>query len=186
MKYQEKSGNKQLITIIILVITVLGLLGFIFWQNFLKSDPISQSSTVDKTQKVTPSTATPSAKVKAYTIDDALTGINKLLAAEACRVNVSASVMNKNSFKQVNDSDRFDYKAGESLINNDFTYAFAQYGCGSSGSIGLLKRSDDSWKLVSEDARTYPMCAKVRGQGFPSSIIDKCYVDARATDPVAI
>jgi len=30
------------------------------------------------------------------------------------------------------------------------------------------------------------MCDNVRGQGFATPIIDKCYTDDRATEPVAI
>jgi hypothetical protein len=119
-------------------------------------------------------------------LDDAVTGINKTLLAEGCNGSGIGSPLAENMFKQVADSDKFEYQGGMSKINDGLSYAYVQYGCGSQGDVALLKKTGDTWKLVNEDARVYPMCDIVRGQGFPISIVDKCYVDNRATDPVAI
>jgi hypothetical protein len=121
-----------------------------------------------------------------YTIDDAVAGINKTLLENGCSGAGVSSDIAKDSFEEVEDSDQYSYQGGVSRINKKLSHAYVQYGCGSQGSGALLKKTDDAWALVSEDARVYPMCASIRGQGFPTSVVDKCYVDDRATEPVAI
>lgn len=45
-------GSAHVWIIIILVVAIIGLLGFIFWQQFTKSDNISDTNTGDETSKV--------------------------------------------------------------------------------------------------------------------------------------
>lgn len=121
-----------------------------------------------------------------YTFDDAVAGINKALLEKGCSGSGISEAISKDAFKEVDDSTPYSYQGGVSKINTDLSYAFVQYGCGSQGSVALLKKIDNEWMLVSEDARVYPMCDSVRGQGFPISVIDMCYPDDRAAEPVAI
>lgn len=75
-----------------------------------------------------------------YTLDNAITDINKVLASSGCsgKGGVQAE---KADFVQVDNSAQFNYQGGKSLINNELTYAYTQYGCGTSGSVGLLKKA---------------------------------------------
>lgn len=173
-KYEKQSGNAFIIVIIGVII--VAVLGFIFWQNFVKQAPKTQTTTSDNQ----------ATSQKPTTLDGTVAGINKTLLAQACSGRGLSKAVDKSAFKQVSDSDQFSYESGTSLINTEFTYAYVQYGCGTQGSDALLEKSGDTWKLVSEDARIYPMCDTIRGQGFPSSIVDKCYVDDKSADPVAI
>lgn len=49
---QRQSGSAHAVLIIILVIAVVGLLGFVFWQNFLqpKNEPVSTTNSTTKTE----------------------------------------------------------------------------------------------------------------------------------------
>lgn len=184
MKRNEKGFGA--VEVLLLVVTI-GLLGVVGWMFFSKQQESkgNDNKTVDSTQQAAKEETKPTTENPPYTIDSAVADINKVLSTESCNGKGIGQVA-KVDFTQVDNSAQFKYQGGKSIINNDLTYAFTQYGCGSQGSVGLLKRVDGGWKLISEDARIHPLCEKVRGQGFPSAIIDKCYVDNKATDPVNI
>lgn len=118
----------------------------------------------------------------AYTLNNAVGGINSALAADTCDGKAS---VRQEDFIQVKDTDPFEYHGGKSLIDQHFDFAYVQYGCGSQGSVALMKRLGESWKIISSDARVYPMCAAIRNEQFPLAIVDKCY-EAGSTDPTAI
>lgn len=179
---RKQNGSIHLVIIIILVVALLGALGVIFYQNFINKDTTTQDFMVG-TQSVEDDSDSP---IETYTFDNAVTDINKTLLEKGCGGSGMSSAIATDTFKEVDDSTQYTYQRGVSKINAGLSYAFVQYGCGSQGSVALLKKTNDEWILVSEDARMYPMCDSIRGQGFPSSIIDKCYIDDRATEPVAI
>ena len=181
---QKQTGSVLIVIIIILVVVLVGALGFIFYQNFINKNAVTQGSKVDTQLEENDSGIT--TETSEYTIDDAVAGINKTLLDKGCSGAGVSSDIAKDSFEEVEDSDQYSYQGGVSRINKKLSHTYVQYGCGSQGSVALLKKTDDVWTLISEDARIYPMCASVRGQGFPASIVDKCYTDDRATEPVAI
>jgi len=45
----KQNGSTHIIVIVILVIALLGVLGFVFWQNFTKKDPVTTTSEQKKT-----------------------------------------------------------------------------------------------------------------------------------------
>src|SRR5687768_8592152 len=47
----NQKGSAHIVIIVILVIALLGVLGFVFWQNFMKSDTTKDASKVTDTQK---------------------------------------------------------------------------------------------------------------------------------------
>lgn len=180
----KQTGDVHVTVIVILLIAILGALGYVFYESFIKESPVTE---VSKTKTLSAQDSSKSdAEAPTYTLDDAVTGISKILEEAACEGSGMKTPLATDSFKEVKDSDQFHYQGGMNRINTSFSYAYTQYGCGSQGSVALLKKVGDTWKIVSEDARIYPMCDKVRGQGFPSSIVDKCYVDDRATEPTAL
>lgn len=181
---QKQTGSTHVVIIVLLVIALISTLGIVFYQNFINKDSSTKDSARD-TQLVEDDKNVPSETPK-YTLDSAVSGINEALAKNGCSGNGMSRTITKDAFEEVEDSIPYSYKAGVSKINAGLSYAFVQYGCGSHGSVALLKKPNDEWVLVSEDARIHPMCENVRGQGFPISIIDKCYVDDHATEPVAI
>lgn len=194
-----KKNNKGLLSVeMMLFIVIIGLIGVVGWafisrQNVSKTDNSNTSVSSTKsakqvsTEQQTASQAKtmPTANQPPYTLDNAVADINKTLASSSCRGGGNGQVV-KTDFVQADNSMKFAYQGGKSFINNDLTYAYAQYGCGSQGTIGFLSKKGASWVLVNESARIYPICADIRGQGFPASIIDKCYVDDNAVDPVKI
>jgi len=180
---QKQTGSAHIAIVVILVIVLLSTIGFIFYQNFIKKDSSSQTpansqSAQDDSNRVT--------ETPAATLKDAVAGINEVILAKGCASFGTATPIASNTFKEVSDSEQFVYNGGISRINIKFTYAYVQYGCGSQGEGGFLKKMDGKWMLVSESARIYPLCNSVRDQGFPASIIDKCYIDDKAADPVKI
>jgi type II secretory pathway pseudopilin PulG len=180
----KQTGSAHVVIIVILVIALLGTLGFVFWQNFINKDSATQDSTTNTQSAEDGLDST--AKTSVYTFDNAVTGINKTLLKKGCNGSGVSNALATDAFQEVDDSAQYTYQGGMSKINTGLSYAFVQYGCGSQGSVALLKKTNDEWILVSEDARIYPMCASIRGQGFTISIIDKCYIDDQATEPVAI
>lgn len=181
---QRQNGSAHIVIIIVLVVALIGALGYIFWQNFISKGSNTEHTTVTTESLEDSSDST--FKSSVYTFDDAVAGINKVLLEKGCSGSGMSEAISKDTFKEVDDSTPYSYQGGVSKINTDLSYAFVQYGCGSQGSVALLKKINDEWILASEDAREYPMCESVRGQGFPASIIDKCYTDDRSTEPVAI
>ena len=67
-KLNNQTGSAHVVIIIILIAAVLGLLGFVFWQNFIKKTSPQTTSQVTKTTATTPvsnSTTTPKAPASA-------------------------------------------------------------------------------------------------------------------------
>lgn len=184
MRKNEKGFS---IVEILLIVVVVGLIVAVGWLFFEKQKDAStgENAATNSQQTEKAQDAQKIEDKSQYTLDNAITDINKVLASSGCSGKGGVQV-EKADFVQVDNSAQFNYQGGKSLINNELTYAYTQYGCGTSGSVGLLKKADTGWTLVSEDARTYPMCATVRGQGFPTAIIDKCYPNDSSTEPVAI
>jgi hypothetical protein len=181
---QKQTGSAHIVIVIILVLALLSALGFVLYQHFTNKDSANKDSS--ETTQSAEGGLDSAIEAPPYTFDDALTGINKTLLVKGCSGSGVSEAITKDMFKEVDDSESYTYQGGLSKINSGLSYAFVQYGCGSQGSVALLKKTNDEWTLVSEDARVYPMCDNVKGQGFPASIIDKCYTDNLATEPVAI
>jgi hypothetical protein len=177
----SQNGSTFAVILIVLVVSIAGSLGFIFWQNSAKPDNVTQNNKTDQTKG-----STPSAIKDSDTLNNAVTDINTVLSGQVCGNQGEATDLGENNFIIVADTQTFNYQGGKSFISERLDYAYVQYGCGSQGSGALLKRADDAWRLISNDARAYPICEAVRGEGFPMSIVDKCYEDDRATEPVAI
>ena len=175
--------------LIVAVIGLIGAVGYIAYDKMSNKTGNSDTTAVEMNGRGDDTKVDESAQ-SSYTLNDAIVEINQTLAKESCDSGGSGNgaQVSKESFLQVNDTDLFDdrYENGKSLINKDLTYALTQYGCGTSGSVSLLKKVDDGWVLVSEDARMYPMCDAVRGQGFPKSLVDRCYENDTAAEPVRL
>jgi hypothetical protein len=179
--YSSQNGSTFAVILIVLVVAIAGALGFVFWQNNSNRDSVMHDSKTDQVKEPAPIVVKDS-----YTLNNAITDINMVLSEQVCGNHGEATDLNESDFIITADTQTFGYQAGKSFINEKFNYTYVQYGCGSQGSIALLKRTNDTWKLISDDARVYPMCDAVRGEGFPTSIVDKCYQDDRAIDPMAI
>lgn len=149
----------------VIVLILVGAMGYVAWSVWQDTSP-QQSAAGDSST---------------YTVDQAYTDINALLAREACDGR-GGSVIEKDYLQTVNDDSAFEYQNGMSRINSDFTYAYLQYGCGSSGRTAIALRSDDAWQLVGETTQIYPLCSAVRGKDIPRSILDMCYANNRASE----
>jgi len=57
-RLNNQTGSAHVIVIIVLVLTVLGLLGFVFWQNFIQKKDTAATTNVSTTTKTTTTTAT--------------------------------------------------------------------------------------------------------------------------------
>lgn len=158
------------------------------WQNFIHKtdDTAKTSSTSTNTTDDSATQSTKESSTATYTLGDAALDISKVLKTQGCSGKGYSDGMVASSFNQVADTDSFQYVGGKSIINTSLTYAYVQYGCGSGGEVGLMKRESGAWKLVGEDARIYPMCSVIEGQGFPQSIVNKCYVNDTDTEPTAV
>ncbi len=180
----QQLGFAHAFLIVGLLVALSGTVGFIFWQN-ISHDNASPSNATDD---VRPSESEPIMipETTVYTVDTAVADINTLLSKVGCDGSGLMKDVPSSTFEEVSDSTPFTYKAGQSKIDVGLSYAYVQYGCGSQGSVALFKKVDNTWNLISEDARIYPLCDSITGQDFPKAIIDKCYIDERAIEPVMI
>jgi cytoskeletal protein RodZ len=64
MKKQNQNGSALVVIVIILAVAIIGTLGFVLWQNFLKPKPATETS---QTNKTTTSTVDPYKDWKTYT-----------------------------------------------------------------------------------------------------------------------
>jgi cytoskeletal protein RodZ len=177
-RIKEQGSVLHIAIVVLLVLALLGALGFIFWQNFINKEPVkTQTQDVSKN---TESTTTPST----YTLKDAITGINSTLSQKAC-TGAGAQIAS-GDVKKAEDSDKYVYVGGQSVVDSSYSYAYLQYGCGSSGSGAWMKRTDKTWSTVDVSASIYPLCANIRGQGFPGSVVAKCYPDSNGSSEVDI
>lgn len=177
----SQNGSTFAVILIILVVAIAGTLGSIFWRNSAKQDNVIQNGKASQAKE-----SAPSVIKNPYTLNSAVADINTVLSEHVCGNQGEATDLEEGNFTIVVDTQTFNYQRGRSFINERLDYTYVQYGCGSQGSVALLKRNDGIWKLISNDARVYPMCEAVRSEGFPMSIVDKCYEDDRATEPVVI
>lgn len=183
MNTLKQKGSAEIIIAIIVFLAILVGVGFAAWNSFASKS--ADTSTTENTK-----TATGKQNKKdepTYTFENAVNDINSLLAQEGCDGSGVKTAVDSKVFKQVADTDPYEYQGGVSRINSRLTHALVQYGCGSQGSVALMKKdASNTWTLISEDARSYPMCAAVRGHEFPSGIIDKCYETDDSSEPVDI
>lgn len=49
-RYNREAGSAHLVIIIILVLVALGLLGFVFWNNFMRSDTTQETAETTEVQ----------------------------------------------------------------------------------------------------------------------------------------
>lgn len=178
MKHQ--TGSSHVVLIVGLIVALIGALGFIFWQNFIHQE--SPRKEVEVIRSTSESGGEKGA-AQQYTLNDAVTGINAVLKTAAC--SGSGAVTDEGAYRTVQTTDPYVYEGGKSTIDATYTYAYVQYGCGSSGSSAFMKRESGEWKLIEETAVVYPTCENIRGQGFPSSVVEQC-VPRGAVNPVAI
>lgn len=176
----HQKGFAHAFLIIGLVVALIGALGFVFWQNFIYKEPVVTKTEVVEVEK-DDSKSENIVQEPAYSFQDAIEEIQKVVSAEGC-IGSGASD-DSFSFTQVSDEGKF---TGKNVVNEKLTHAYMAYGCGSQGVSALLKKEGSSWMLLNEDARIYHMCKVVRGQGFPSSVVDKCYENDRSTEPARI
>jgi len=62
----KQQGSAHVIVVVILVVALLGALGFIFWQNFLKKDEVAKQSETTKTTDVPKTEAEKEPATKTY------------------------------------------------------------------------------------------------------------------------
>ena len=180
---QKQSRIIFFVVILIALLTTLGVLGYVYWNGLQEKDDLSQLDSQNETD-----TSTKTENTGAYGLFDAVKGINLTLSEskQVCDLDNPLIALNESDFSIVANTDAFNYQRGESFINEQFNYAYAQYMCGPEGAKAILKRTDDGWKLLNNDERMYPYCEAVRGEDVPPSIVDRCYEDRRATETVAI
>lgn len=63
-KSNHQSGSAHVVIIVILLLVIVGLLGFVFWQNFIDKKSTTSTTTTSTT---TTATTTPEATLKTYT-----------------------------------------------------------------------------------------------------------------------
>lgn len=178
MKHQ--TGSSHVVLIVGLIVALIGALGFIFWQNFIHQE------SPRKEVEVIRSTSESGEEYGAaqYTLNEAVTGINAVLNKTAA-CSGSGAATDEGTYRTVQTTDPYVYEGGKSTIDATYTYAYLQDGCGLSGSGAFMKRESGEWKLIEETAIVYPTCENIRGQGFPSSVVEQC-VPRGAVNPVAI
>jgi type II secretory pathway pseudopilin PulG len=177
----KQTGSAHFIIITVIILVILGALGFIFWNNFINKHQVAtKAGSSSQDIKDSSEKARGTSDVQPYTLSAAVEGINSTLSKNVCSGEASVK---QGDFIQVKDTDPFKYQGGKSLIDQQFNFAYVQYGCGSQGSVALMKRIDGNWKIISDDARIYPMCETVRNEKFPTAIVDKCYETNRSADP---
>lgn len=176
----KQQGSAHAFIIIGLIFVIIGLLSFMFWQNFIYEET-TKTSEAAPDSKVSDSQSEEKADETDYSFQDAVDDIRKIVSNEAC--NGSGTTDESIDLVGIADDAMF---TGKNVVNNGLTHSYVTYGCGSQGVVALLKKEADSWKLLNEDARVYPMCDVVRGEGFPSSVVDMCYENDSASEPIKI
>ena len=161
MKNKTQSGSVHVIIIATLVIAVIGLLGFVFWQNFIQTDESTTTKTITTSESAT--TAEPQStqtelvvgnygvevpydgEVDTYTVALATTGgyeggytIYSKKVTDACGEDV-----NLGTIKRFNSSDNIPGPSNN-VILGDYTYALGigGYGdCGNGAGLEILESS---------------------------------------------
>lgn len=172
-----------LIVVIVMAVLLLGALGYVVVDKRINGG----GSEAGGNDAPVESSRNEEAKVKTadkYSLKNAASEINTVLASRLCGnglIEITAE-----DFTVADEKETFEYEDGKSRIDPSLSFAYVQYGCGSQGGVALMKRNKGQWALVSSDLRMYPLCGSVRDRGFPASVIDKCYENTGAKQPVTL
>lgn len=158
-KSNNQSGSAHAVVIIILIMAILGLLGFIFWQNFVQKKDATPTKSVTTSTPAMTSTATKSTATSlpiiaygvevpydstsdTYTLAPKTTGgfaggytIFSKKVTEAC-----GSSVNVGAIKRFNKGDSIP-SPSKTVTIGDYTYALAvgAYGdCGTGSGVAVL------------------------------------------------
>lgn len=68
MNQSKQDGDAHIAIVLILVVVLIGTLGFVFWQNFVKKDPATDTAQTSSSSNK-PAQSTPIVTTKTFTID---------------------------------------------------------------------------------------------------------------------
>ncbi len=177
MKPQKSSAH--VIIVIILAAAFLGVLSFIFWQNFVHEESVSVKTErkVESAKDEEPKEIDTHYKnVKAPVTEAALSQA----LPEGCSlgVNVEPSGFDANKLTVVDSSSPAlgaPHGGEYGRINVDRTWAYLRGGCGSNAGAFVLKANDGAWKLVAYHVGdALFVCSKVDGLSIPLEVVGRC------------
>lgn len=176
---KSQKGSAHAIILVILVAALLGLLSFIFWQNFIHEEPAS-TKTVEKVKttkdKVSKKVSTPE-NLKAPVTEAALSQA----LPEGCSlgINVEPFGFDANKLTVVDSSSPAlgaPHGGEYGRINADKTWTYLAGGCGSNAGAFVLNANDGDWKLVAYHVGdALFVCSKVDGLGIPLEVAGRCF-----------
>lgn len=168
----KQQGFAHAVLIVGMAVALIGALGFIFWQNFIYTEPTAKVNEVTTVEK-------------SYTLADAKQDIKVVLAADSSSCAESDdSKLSIAEYETVDSNGVYTEPLGKSAITDDFSFARVIFGCGTQGFGGYLARTNSEWSLVDESA-SYPLCSKIRTASFPAVLVDQCYRDD-GSGPVSV
>lgn len=176
-KNLSQKGSAHVVIIVILVVALLGTLGFVFWQNFVYKEPIVKVAEEDVNNNVKEESAE---TVKAPLTKVALaTALPKL--PEQCDLGISdgSKEFDVNKLTNVTSSSErlgpLEYKQ-PGRVSEDKTWVYAAGGCGSHAGAFVFKDDVGTWKLVSYHlGSAWFDCEKVDGAGIPKEVVGLCF-----------
>lgn len=153
MKHTTSRGSAHAVIIIVLVIALVGVLGFVFWQNF-----IQKSESTSETQKQqTTSNVNESQSKQEKTLVLSRWGVEIPLTDETARLTAEAR-----------DNDYYEIKVPESVLFSDT----AKTGTQVVGTVGRTDISNDSDKLDAEGTAGKTLRQAIKDGDVEGVIVD--------------
>jgi len=179
-KRDNQSGSAHAVIIIILIVAILGLLGFIFWQNFIQKNDTTPTKSITTTTPATTTPATTSIATKStaislpistygvevpydstsdtYTLAPRTTGgfaggytIFSKKVTEAC-----GSSVNIGAIKRFNKGDSIPTPSSTVALG-DYIYALGAGGygdCGSGSGMTVLENASSAFSAAFNNLKT--------------------------------
>jgi hypothetical protein len=174
----KQKGFAHTLLIIGLALTLMGALGFIFWQNFIYKEPVttktefvkgeSDKKSSNEPKKMEASKAPLTKPALAAALPDGCSlgisdGSHDFDIRKLTKVTKSSPSLGPLKYRQ------------HGRINEDRNWTYVAGGCGSSAGAFVLKDNASTWKLVAyHTGDAWFGCEKVDGLNIPKEVVGLC------------
>jgi hypothetical protein len=161
--------------LLLVLVVILGAVGWYVYDvqkdNKNKSSP-GQTSELAKQEESQPDT--PSVEFLNNEVKKIEEVVGPSCSEEMREANKRNWVIASSEFEYYTEGQESDYQKSNK-VSGDYKFANIAYGCGSQGSKFVVKKADDTWKIIAQSATVWSDCEDLTGHDVPVEIMPQCY-----------
>lgn len=181
----SQRGSTRVVIVGILVAVLIGAGGVFLWKNTSKEPVTAQPEVVATIESDTDEHLKNTGETPQLTDSD-IQSMSK--AITAFRTGCTLTPTKLSDFVEADPSQEY-YTEGQrsteyqksAKIDKNIKFANVMFGCGSQGSVAVMKKQNDSWILLAESATVWVQCDDIDGTNVPVEIMPLCWESDQMT-----